>query len=134
MLVYCKRRLGRIAEREIKRSDFSAVNVKGFNSQYAPAIKLAKLLIDREGLNIGLNGSNLGYVAPYAVRMESVFEFYVRSQIKSFIKDRRIDDIRLDSFRPYNSNNALMTTENHCYLMQSYVPDIALMKYDARGV
>lgn len=134
MLIYSKRRLSGIAEGEIKRSDFLTVNVNGFNSLYAPAIGLAKLLIDNVGINVGLSRSHFGYVIPYAIRMESVFEFYIRSQIKSYIKAKGIDDIKLDIFRSRSNNNLLKTTKNRSYLMQEYIPDIALMKFNnAKG-
>lgn len=131
MLFYCKRRLDKIPGGEIRRSDFSAVSLKGFNSRYAPAIKLAKLLIDREGLSVNPNADSLGYAAPYAIRMEAVFEFYVRSQIKSYLKNNKIDDIKLDHFRVPGGKDPLITTENRCYLMHEYIPDIALMKFSA---
>lgn len=128
MCSYCKSRLKGISEVTIKKSDFHSINVKGFNASYGPAIKLAEMLLSHSNMSVNVSGAKSGYVIPYAIRMEALFEFYTRTKIKKHIKKENLEkQVRLDAYRSNkNKDDVLFTIENDsAYLMKNYIPDIA---------
>lgn len=127
MSAYCRNRLKNISDSTIKKSDFLLTDVKGFNSAYSPAIRLAELLLSNSNMSINVDGSKSGYIIPYAIKMESLFEFYARTKIKQYIHNNKLENtIRLDKYRSKTSDDLLMTLENNTsYLMKTYIPDIA---------
>lgn len=134
MLMYCKKRLSLISDREIRKSDFLAVNTKGFNSAYAPAIKIAEMLITHSSMSISSKGDKTGFVVPYAIRMETVFEFYIRSLVKKYINtdEKNKNRIRVDNYRDAAHPEELLKTSTNkdLYLMSNYIPDIAIQEYN----
>ncbi len=128
MSSYCHNRLKSISDITVKKSDFTVVDVKGFNAAYSPAINLAEMLLSHSNMSINSDGSKSGYVIPYAIKMESLFEFYTRTRIKKYLKEEDLrNKVRLDAYRSNkNSEDALYTIENDsAYLMKNYIPDIA---------
>lgn len=132
MLVYSKKRMSNIQSKIIKKSDFLSVNITGFNSTYSHAIKLAEMIINHAGITINQTGEQTGLIIPYAIKLESIFEFYARAKIKKYIKESGIKDIRLDAYRNIFSSEILLNTTNNddCYLIHNYIPDIAFQKYN----
>lgn len=114
----------------IKKSDFSRVNVTGFNSQYKIAIELAKSLFNKKYVAaLGTNNeSTVKFIMPYTINMESLFEFYTRALLKDYLKNNSTDFI-LDEYRRPDSNplTTLKDGDNEAYLMEKYIPDIALL-------
>lgn len=135
MLLYCKRRLSRISEKNIKKSDYLAVNTRGFNSAYAPAIKLAEMLLSHSNMCISAKGDKTGFVVPFAIRMETIFEYYARTVIKDAINsdEKNKSKLRVDKYRDISEyEDLLKTTDNRdIYLMSSYIPDIAIQRYNS---
>lgn len=128
MSSYCHNRLKCISDIVVKKSDFSVVDVKGFNAAYSPAINLAEMLLSHSNMSINSQGSKSGYVIPYAIKMEALFEFYTRTKIKKFLKEEKLlNKVRLDAYRSNkNGEDALYTIDNDsAYLMKNYIPDIA---------
>lgn len=128
MYMYCKNRFKDIREIEIKKSDFSLINVKGFNALYGPPIQLAEMLLSHSNMSVNSNGTKSGYVIPYAIKMETLFELYTRTKIKEYIRSQQLKD--LVRLAPYVSSkektNILRTLQNDkAYLMKNYIPDIA---------
>lgn len=134
MLVYCRKRLSGISEVVIRKNDFLKVNTKGFNSSYEPVLKIAQMLILNSNMSISIKGDKSGYVVPYAIRMETIFEFYARATIKKYINEDKNnkDKVKLDEYRDVTRpEDPLHTMQNeNMYLMNRYIPDIAIMEYD----
>ena len=61
--------------------------------------------------------------------MEALFEFYVRATIREYLKVRMESRVLLDEYRIPKKNPlfTLKDSEHHAYLMNNYVPDIALV-------
>ena len=132
MLVYSKRRLKNVSDRIIKKSDFSIVDIKGFNAAYAPVIEIAEMIITHSAMSISAKGEKTGFVVPYAIRMETVFEYYMRSIIKKEFQKDGNEAWRIDEYRDVTDKNSLLRTtlnENN-YLMNTYIPDIAVQFYN----
>lgn len=128
MFSYCRNRLKMIDECAIRKSDFAAINVKGFNASYGPAIKLAEMLLSHSNMSVNTRGAKSGYVIPYAIRMEALFEFYTRTKIKEHIKNENLQkSVRLDAYRSNKKNEDVLLTiqSDSAYLMKNYIPDIA---------
>ena len=133
MLAYCKRRLLHIKTIDIKKSDFLIVDIKGFNSLYAPAIKVAELVITHSSLSVSEKGDKTGYVVPYAIRMETVFEFYARSLIKdSFATNGDENEWKIEEYKDIAHKESLLKTIDveSAYLMKNYIPDIAIQHFN----
>lgn len=128
MCTYCKNRLKGISEVKIKKSDFLSINVKGFNASYGPAIGLAEMIITHSNMSVNVSGVKSGYVIPYAIRMEALFEFYTRTRIKQYLETKGIkEQVRLDPYRSNKNKEDLLLSVNNdsAYLMKNYIPDIA---------
>lgn len=122
---YCKNNFRYISEKQIVLSDFSRVKVNGMYSFYKPAIKSAKILLKDGGLELafGDNG-HINYIVPYAINMEALFEFFIRSKMKSFYKDDESISIV-----KYNKKYRFLTDENvNTHLMKNYIPDVVIKK------
>lgn len=133
MLIYCKKRLTSVTDMTIKRSDFSQVNDKGFNASYAPAINLAKMVLLHSSMSVSSKGEKSSYVVPYAIRMETVFEYYARFMIKELFENRTDkNEWKIDDYKDISDPNDLLKTtkNNDAYIMKSYIPDIAIMHFN----
>lgn len=134
MVTYCKTSLRNVNFVHINKSDFSKTNVTGFNSYYKQAIDLSKLILNNIKINDLSDNENNDKkkIIPYAIRMESLFEFYVRSSIKMYLEKNKMNfsEIVLDEYRSPRINplSTLKDRSNNVYLMKSYIPDIALKK------
>ncbi|WP_173326822.1 5-methylcytosine restriction system specificity protein McrC [Sharpea azabuensis] len=134
MLLYCKRRLSKISDKNIRKPDYLAVNTRGFNSAYTPAVKLAEMLLTHSNMCISAKGDKTGFVVPFAVRMETIFEYYARTVIKNAINNDKKNELilRVDKYRDISEFDDLLKTTNNrdIYLMSSYIPDIAIQHYN----
>lgn len=128
---YCENSLKAVKLTTITKADFNRVNLTGFNSYYKSVIELAKTVLIKNGVNdLSVEvGENVKYVIPYSIKMESLFEFYVRSMLKESIKNTPGISLKLDEYRAPQKNPliTLKETDGRAYLMQHYVPDIAIM-------
>lgn len=63
------------------------------------------------------------------MKMEMLFEFYVRSKIKKYIKSKSWDDfLRLSKYEP--KGKLTVADNKESYLMPTYIPDLAFQWYD----
>ena len=134
MLLFSKKRLNKVRDVLIKKSDFVTVNLTGFNTVYKPAINLAELLLTHTEMSLSNKGEKTGYVLPYAIRMETIFEFYVRAVIKRFLKlnHKKYGGIQIERFKSRDDNELLLTTDaKDVYIMSHYIPDIAFQQYNS---
>ena len=128
MMHFCEDSLKNVSSVFIMKSDFANIKVTGFNSYYAPAMKLAKHLISHTSISIVDNDLfNKKEVIPYVIKMESLFEFYIRSLIKTYIEENHKENEvyiekyakRFGTMKPGEIGNV--------YLMKNYIPDLAIM-------
>lgn len=128
---YCENSLKSVRSVGISKADFGKTNITGFNSYYKPVMELAKIVLIGHGVNdlIGDETDDLKYVIPYTINMESLFEFYVRASLKEYLKKDPGSGIFLDEYRMPQKNPLLTLKESdqRSYLMNHYVPDIALV-------
>ena len=131
---YCENALKAVRMTGITKSDFGRINTIGFNSCYKNVMELAKVVLTGGGVNdlYGENKKETKLVMPYTINMERLFEFYVRASIKEYLRKNNNSEIILDEYR-MSQKNPLMTlkeADRHAYLMNHYVPDIALICRD----
>ena len=129
---FCVNALKEVRKVNISRSDFGKTNVTGFNSVYKKVLELAKSVLLGNGSNdlFGSEIEEVRYIIPYTINMESLFEFYVRATLREYLKLQRESRVLLDEYRIPKKNPlfTLKDSEHHAYLMNNYVPDIALIK------
>ena len=134
---YCKTSLNHVTTVPISKNDFSKVKLTGFNSYYKPAIELAKILLDCGSININSNDDNKKekMVIPYVIKMEALFEFYIRSKIKEKIKKdkEKYKNIELDKYSGKVLNVYEPKDDKSIYLMKTYIPDIAFIDKSTEG-
>lgn len=133
---YCEKSLKSVRTVSISKSDFNKVNMTGFDSCYKNVIGLAKTVLLGNGVNdlVGKETDEIRYVIPYTINMESLFEFYVRSVLKEYLRKNSDSNIVLDEYR-MSQKNPLLTlkdSDQQAYLMKHYVPDIALIERSDR--
>lgn len=128
---YCENALKAVRTAAISKSDFNRINITGFNSCYKTVMELARTVLTGKGVNdlSGSENEEVRYVIPYTINMERLFEFYVRSSIKEYLRKDTKSSIVLDEYR-MPQKNALLTLKEpdpRAYLMKQYVPDIAFL-------
>lgn len=128
---YCENSLKAVRTVSISKSDFNRANTTGFNSCYKNVIGLAKTVLLGAGVNdlVGKETDEIRYVIPYTINMESLFEFYVRAVLKEYLRKDSDSHIVLDEYRMLQKNPllTLKDSDQEVYLMNHYVPDIALI-------
>lgn len=128
---YCENSLKEVRTVKIGKGDFGRSNVTGFNSVYKKVIDLAKTVILGTGANdlYSNETEETNYIIPYTINMESLFEFYVRATIREYLKSNADSQVLLDEYRIPKKNPlfTLKDSEHHAYLLNNYVPDIALI-------
>ena len=135
-LVYCLDSFRTVKNRVIRTSDFTAIKVSGFNSSYKGPLELARLIIGKNGLNVEIQGKRKAQreVLPYFIKMESVFEFYIRAKIRQTIEVNYNEIFKLADYRDYYGVNAYQTYKNENekdgepYLTKTFNPDILILK------
>ena len=128
---YCENSLKAVRTTGISKSDFNRINISGFNSYYKSVMELAKTVLLGSGVNdlYGEETEDIKYVIPYTINMESLFEFYVRATLKEYLRKDKSSKIVLDEYRMPQKNPllTLKDSDQRAYLMNNYVPDIALI-------
>ena len=66
----------------LSRNQFVSIKVNGLYSYYKKPIQLAKLICEKGRLSASYNDVNEYKILPYAINMESLFEYYIRYQIR----------------------------------------------------
>ena len=135
MYSYCENSLKKVKSVSISKSDFARTNLTGFNSYYKNVMELAKIVLLGLGANdlVGEETNDIKYVLPYTINMESLFEFYTRACLKEYLRKNPDIGIVLDEYRMPQRNplTTLKESDPRTYLMNYYIPDIALMTQDS---
>lgn len=134
---YCENSLKAVRTIGVSKSDFNKINTTGFNSCYKNVMALAKTVLIGTGVNdlIGKETDEIRYVIPYTINMERLFEFYVRAALKEYLRKDSDSNIVLDEYRMPQKNPllTLKDSDQQAYLMNHYVPDIALIERSDHG-
>ena len=136
MISYCSRTMKNISEVQFSGSDCNGLKFSGCYAYYKPVIAMAKMILD--DISIESNGEvkTSGYVTPYAISMEKLFEVYVRSYLKKngiYSYKRKFDHgIRLEKFD--SKMNVFAEDENLLnpgkYISGTVKPDIILTEQE----
>lgn len=134
MFTFCMNSLKTVNTVKIVKSDFLKISVSGCKSNYKTIIDLAETILFNEGI-YDLFDKNIKesyrYVIPYTINMEHLFEFYVRTIIKNKFKEEYKSVYKLDKYRTKNKNPLKVfdsSLKQSVYLMNSYIPDIAIYR------
>lgn len=132
---YCLNSLRRVKTTPISNTDFNTSNVGGLYSYYKPVIQQARAILS---LSFQSHESDYEkrerkymYTIPYAINMETLFEYYARTELKKALKDSKY---RVEQYSRryylqkgiYNSDDA----EKGIHLMPFCIPDIIIYEDD----
>jgi len=83
MIAYCSNALKHVDDIQCTAHDCKGLKFTGCYVYYKPVIAMAQMIL--EGISIESNGevNTTGYVVPYAISMEKLFEVYVRAYLKN---------------------------------------------------
>lgn len=132
MISYCSNVLGHISDISCSGSACAGLRFSGCYVYYQPVMTMAKMILD--DISIESNGkvNTTGYIVPYAVSMEKLFEVYVRAYLKKngIYSYKRKDGkgIRLEKFdekrKVFLEEDALPNPGK--YISGSIKPDLIL--------
>jgi 5-methylcytosine-specific restriction endonuclease McrBC regulatory subunit McrC len=82
MIAYCQNALNHITYTKIPRHELSKIKTTGCYVYYKPVINAAKMVLNEITLEANGESTLTGYVVPYAISMNKLFEMYVRTYLK----------------------------------------------------
>ena len=145
MCHYCRTALNKVKTVKITDKDFSGLHLTGYYAYYKGAVSVAKLLLS-DNLSLSANysentGSKNIYIIPYVIKMEALFEFYIRAILKEKVelypKDGKPTDnkIYLHPYKPYSKlggyrilKQDIPKNTDYTHLIKTFYPDIILEK------
>lgn len=132
---YCLNSLRRVKTTSISNMDFNTSNIGGLYSYYKPVIQQARAILSLVFHNYQIETKEgekrYIYTIPYAINMETLFEYYARTELKRALKDGKYR-VEQYSRRFYiqkdidNSDDA----EKGIHLMPFCIPDIVIYEDD----
>ncbi len=133
---FCLNSLRGVKTTTIDNSDFNNASVGGLYSYYKPVIHQARAI-----MNLQFHDSNLEfqgkakrtvYTIPYAINMETLFEYYSRTELKrALVSSRyRVEQYAKRLFLQKNTNKT-EDAEKNIHLMSFCIPDIIIYEDDA---
>lgn len=136
LISYCSNALKEVKDISCDSSVCNGLRFSGCYAYYRPVVDLAKMIID--GISIESTGAvnTTGYIVPYAISMDKLFEVYVRTYLKKngFVsyKNKSKTGIVLEKF---DSKTEIFTEAEELpnpgkYISGSIKPDIILTKQD----
>ena len=136
MISYCSKALRNISEVQCNGSSCNGLKFTGCYAYYKPVIAMAKMILD--DISIESNGevNTTGYIIPYAISMEKLFEVYVRAYFKKngihSYKGKFEHGIRLEKF---DDKTEVFAEEEDLlnpgkYISGSIKPDLILTDQD----
>lgn len=121
--------------RQGKVADINSSNVGGLYSYYKPAIQQARAILS---LNFqshneknGENEKGFVYTIPYTINMETLFEYYARTELKKALKgsEYRVEQYSKKLYLQKDIDN-VDDAEKGIHLMSFCIPDIIIYKED----
>lgn len=132
---YCLNSLRHVKAATINHSDLNSSNIGGLYSYYKPVIQQARAILSlnfqNRPANAGDGNKKYIYTIPYAINMETLFEYYSRTELKKALKDSpyRVEQYSKKYFLQkdiQSSNDA----EKGIHLMPFCIPDIIIYESD----
>ena len=102
MISYCSNALRHISDISCSGNACNGLKFSGCYAYYKPVIAMARMILD--DISIESNGeiNTTGYIVPYTISMEKLFEVYVRAYLKkngiSSYKSKNTTGIKLEKF------------------------------------
>ncbi|GKU24331.1 hypothetical protein CFOLD11_11570 [Clostridium folliculivorans] len=102
MISYCSKMFRGVDDIKCSPSDCKELRFTGCYTYYKPVITLAQMIL--KDISIESNGevTTSGYIVPYAISMEKLFEVYVRAYLKKngvkSYKEKAIEGIQIEKF------------------------------------
>lgn len=136
MISYCSRSLRNVSDIICKGSDFKGLKLTGCYAYYKPVIMMAKMVMDDISIESNGNVNTTGYIIPYAISMDKLFEVYVRTYFKkngvSSYKSKSGKGIRLEKFD--EKRDVLVDEKNLSnpgkYISGNVKPDLVFINQD----
>ena len=135
-IAYCSNTFRSISDCKVTGNDCNGLKFSGCYAYYKPVISLAKMILD--DISIESNGSvnTTGFVIPYAISMEKLYEVYVRAYLKKngvhSYKEQFDHGIRIEKFDNktdvFVEDKSLENPGKH--ISGPIKPDIVLTKID----
>lgn len=136
MISYCSKALINVSEIQCNGTACSGLKFSGCYAYYKPVIAMARMILD--DISIESNGevNTTGYIVPYAISMEKLFEVYVRSYLKKngiySYRGKSEHGIRLEKF---DDKTDVFVEEDDLinpgkYISGSIKPDLILTDQD----
>lgn len=128
---YCLNILGRVKTAAINNADFNTSNAGGLYSYYKPVIQQARAILSLNFQSYpdqsGEGGNQFIYTIPYAINMETLFEYYARIEFKKALKNSQY---RVERYsRKYFLQKDIQSSddaEKGIHLMPFCIPDIII--------
>ena len=102
MISYCSKALRHVSDIQCSGKSCAGLKFSGCYAYYKPVMAMARMVLD--DISIESNGevNTTGYIIPYAISMEKLFEVYVRAYLKkngiSSYRGKDDKGIRLEKF------------------------------------
>ena len=136
MISYCSKAMRSISDVQYSGSACNGLKFSGCYAYYKPVMAMAKMILD--DISIESNGevNTTGYIVPYAISMEKLFEVYVRAYLKKngiySYKGKFDHGIKLEKF---DNKTEVFTEDDDLlnpgkYIAGSIKPDIILTDQD----
>ena len=137
MAGYCNNSLSHISLTKVSRQELAQIKPTGCYAYYKPVINLARMVLDEISADAAGQVKFTGYVVPYAVSMNRLFEMYARTYIKEYLRNENSEW----SMVPYDqTTNVLSPKPNNdkYYIGGTVKPDVILYspgkdKYNPEG-
>ncbi|HAI91073.1 MAG TPA: hypothetical protein DCM21_00765 [Butyrivibrio sp.] len=131
MISYCSNALRHISDIQCSGSACNGLKFSGCYTYYKPVMAMARMILDDISIETNGNISTTGYIVPYAISMDKLFEVYVRAYLKKndigSYKSKDNTGIRLEK---YDDKTDVFMEEDLAnpgkYISGSIKPDLIL--------
>ena len=136
MIAYCSKTLRNISDISCSGSACNGLKFTGCYAYYKPVMAMAKMILDDISIESSGKVNTTGYIVPYAISMEKLFEVYVRAYLKKHgfhsYKSKDAHGIRLEKF---DNKTDIFADEEELqnpgkYISGSIKPDLILIDKD----
>lgn len=133
MLSCCRSALAHVSYVRISRADLNKIRTTGVYAYYRPVIHVAKMILHEITLEAGGDSAATGYVVPWAVSMERLFEIYVRAFLKQAgVRSHDSEEGGIRMLR-YDDKTAVLKEKDRAhagYIRGNIRPDIVICDPD----
>lgn len=102
MISYCSNALRHISDVRFCGNDCKGYRFTGCYAYYKPVMIMAQMVLNDISIESNGKANTTGYIIPYAISMEKLFEVYVRAYLKKngfkSYKDKSSTGVRLEKF------------------------------------